>query len=363
MKPECKSILVVRYRFIGDTILTVPFLRNLRLAYPAARISVLVGPQSGDVLLGCPYVDELITYDTTRFHKYDRGKGQARSFWSYVMQLRKYRFDTVFLLKRSFSSAALALLIGARRRIGYATEGRNFLLTDGVPWRQDIHEVESLLSVLTAVGIPVDDGHLEAFPTPEEIAQVEEIEPRLKVSLPEKGSSPGGYVLIHAAAAHPDKLYPLEKWARLVERLRNELNLLPVFSGDKQDTALYEELAQMCGIDNPINLAGKLSLRQSMALYSRMDLAVCVDSGPAHLASAAGVPTVALFGPTDPVRWRPYGDRHAAVYDESLACRPCHYHKTCQDRECLTALSPEIVFEKCLNVYAGAPRREGCNLN
>jgi len=361
MKPNCRSILVVRYRFIGDTILTVPFLRNLRLAYPHARIAVLVGPTSGDVLLNCPYVDELITFDTTRFHKYDSGKGKTKSFWSYVFALRKHKFDTVFLLKRSFSSAALAFLIGARRRIGYATEGRNFLLTDGVPWRQDIHEVDSLLSVLTAVDIPIDDGHLEAFPTPDEIAQVEAIEPRLKVRT--NLSNQGGYVLIHAAAAHPDKLYPLDKWAQLVQRLRAELNLVPVFSGDKQDIQVYEQLAQMCGLDNPINLAGKLSLRQSMALYSRMDLAVCVDSGPAHLASAAGVPTVAIFGPTDPVRWRPYGESHAAVYDESLLCRPCHYHKTCQDRECLTELSPEIVFEKCLNVYAGAPRREGCNLN
>jgi heptosyltransferase II len=354
-KPYSRFILVVRYRFIGDTILTVPFLRNLRRAYPAAHIAVLVGPKSGEVLEGCPYVDELITYDTTRFHKYDSGQGKARSFWSYVALLRKRNFDTVYLLKRSFSSAALAFLIGARRRIGYATEGRNFLLTDPVPWRQDIHEVESLLSVLTAVDIDIDDGHLEAFTTAQEVAEVEAIEPRLK----EKADR----VLIHAAAAHPDKLYPLESWAVLVKRLREELKLEPVFSGDSQDVELYQNLAALCGLENPINLAGKLTLRQSMALYSRMQLAVCVDSGPSHLASAAGVPTVALFGPTDPVRWRPYGPSHAAVYDQSLACRPCHYHKTCQDRECLTLLSPDFVFEKCLNVYAGSPRREGCNFN
>jgi heptosyltransferase-2 len=354
-KPYCKSILVIRYRFIGDTILTVPFLRNLRRAYPDARIAVLVGPKSGEVLEGCPYIDELITYDTTRFHKYDSGNGKTKSFYSYVAMLRKNKYDTVFLLKRSFSSAALAFLIGARRRIGYATEGRSFLLTDPVPWRQDIHEVESLLSVLTAVDIDVDDGHLEAFTSAQELAQVETIEPRLKANT--------DLVLIHAAAAHPDKLYPLASWAHLIKRLRKELNLEPVFSGDLQDVELYQKLAALAGLENPINLAGKLTLRQSMALYSRMQLAVCVDSGPAHLASAAGVPTVALFGPTDPVRWRPYGPGHAAVFDQSLPCRPCHYNKTCQDRECLTLLSPDFVFEKCLNVYAGSPRSEGCNLN
>ena len=353
---QFKNILVIRYRFIGDTILTVPFLRNLRVAYPGARIDVLVGPKSGEVLQGCPYVDDLITYDTTRFHKYDSGQGKTRSFWSYVWQLRKNKYDCVYVLKRSFSSAALAFLIGAEKRIGYGTEGRNFLLTDSVPWRQDIHEVESLLSVLSATKIDTDDGHLEAFVTAAEVAHVEAIEPRL-------ADSAKNYVLIHAAAAHPDKLYPLKSWAQLIIKLKDQLHLEPVFSGDGQDVALYTELAKLADLQNPICLAGKLSLRQSMALYSRMSLAVCVDSGPAHLASAAGVPTVALFGPTDPVRWRPYGPMHAAVYDQQLTCRPCNYQKTCQDRECLTMLSPDFVFEKCLNVYAGAPRREGCNLN
>ncbi|MBU6452492.1 MAG: glycosyltransferase family 9 protein [Cyanobacteria bacterium REEB67] len=353
-RPSARAILVVRYRFIGDTILTVPFLRNLRAAYPQARIDVLVGPKSGEVLQGLPYVDNLIVYDTTRFHKYDSGKGKTRCFLSYVFELGKNKYDTVFLLKRSFSSAALAFLIGAKRRIGYGTEGRNFLLTDPVVWRKDIHEVESLLSVLQAVDIPVDDGRLEAFVSPTEVAEVLALEPRLNEERPR--------VLIHAAAAHPDKLYPLESWAILVKRLRDELGLEPVFSGDAQDRSTYESLAQLCALEKPINMAGKLSLRQSMALYSRMQLAVCVDSGPAHLASAVGVPTVALFGPTDPVRWAPYGPRHLAVYDESLACRPCHYQKTCQDRECLTRLNPDFVFEKCLNVYAGSPRREGCNL-
>ncbi|MGH9553973.1 MAG: glycosyltransferase family 9 protein, partial [Terriglobales bacterium] len=121
---EGKRILVIRYRFIGDTILTGPFLKNLRHAYPDATIDVLVGPQSGEVLNGCPYVNDLIVFDTTRFHKYDSGAGAKRSFWSYVSLLRKKHYDLVFVLKRSWSSAVLALLTGARYRVGYATEGR-----------------------------------------------------------------------------------------------------------------------------------------------------------------------------------------------------------------------------------------------
>jgi len=350
-KPEGKKILVIRYRFIGDTILTVPFLRHLRLAYPQAKIDVLTGPRSGEVLEHCPYIDEQIVYDTTRFHKYDSGEGKARTFISYVMQLRQPKYDLVFVLKRSFSSALLAFLTGAKRRVGYGASMRNFLLTDKVPWNQNIHEVDSLLSVLEAVDIvvPVTEKAraLEAWVSVDELAQVKAVEPSL--------SPAKKYVLIHAAAAHPDKLYPLASWSALVKRLYQELNLIPVFSGDKQDRAIYQELTELSGLaDVALNFAGRLTLRQSMGLYSLMSLAVCVDSGPAHLCAAAQVPTIAIFGPTDPVRWRPYGKNNQAIYDASLPCRPCNYDKVCNNRECLTELSPDLIFEKCLNVYQTA---------
>ncbi len=348
-KPDGKQILVIRYRFIGDTILTVPFLRNLRSAYPSARIDVLTGPRSGEVLDGCPYIDEQIVYDTTRFHKYDSGEGKARTFASYIWQLRKRKYDLVFVLKRSFSSALLAFLTGAKRRVGYAATGRNFLLTDKVEWRQDIHEVDSLLSVLEAVSIDVSPAgrSLEAWVSEAELQKVRALEPSL--------STKQKYVLIHAAAAHPDKLYPLASWSKLIKRLYNEVGLIPVFSGDQQDVALYQELTALSGLDGTaLNFAGRLSLRESMALYSLMNLAVCVDSGPAHLCAAAQVPTIAIFGPTDPVRWRPYGPNNQAVFDVDLPCRPCNYHKVCDNRECLTELSSDFIFEKCLNVYQSA---------
>lgn len=341
MKPRGERILVIRYRFIGDTILTVPFLRNLRANYPEARIDVLVGPKSGEVLKGCPYVDELIAFDTTRFHKYDSGEGKPRNWFSYALDLRKRRYDLAFVLKRSFSSAALSLVCGAKRRVGYQGDG-HFLLTDKVPFRTDIHEVDSVLSVLEGCGLTVGDRHLESFIADEELSAVLAIEPRLKE---------GRYVLIHAAAAHPDKTYPLESFAQLIELLHGD-GFIPVFSGDKQDIGLYAQLAALLPKEIPyIDLSGKLQLRESMALYSLMKLAVCVDSGPSHLAASAGVPVVTLFGPTDPIRWGPYGGR--AVFDAGLSCRPCHYKKTCDNRPCLTELSADLVYEACTAMLNG----------
>ena len=340
-----KRILVIRYRFLGDTILTGPFLKNLRYAYPDAVIDVLVGPQSGEVLQNCPYVNNLIVFDTTRFHKYDQGKGAKRSFWSYVFDLREQKYDLVFVLKRSWSSAFLALLTGAKYRIGYANEGREILLTHSVKFDSQVHEVQSTLDVLRAAHIPIVDDRMEGWITPSEQKTIEEMVPQLLEQNDQKR------VLIHAAAAHPDKVYPLELWATIIKELHVNKRMKPFFTGAPQDKEMYDELIRLSGV-NAINLAGHLSIRQSMALYKNMDLAVCVDSGPAHLAAAVGTPTVALFGPTDPNRWRPYGDNCLAVFDESLECRPCHYKKTCVDRPCLTQLDPQKVLHACETVLS-----------
>lgn len=341
-KPQASSILVVRYRFIGDTILTVPFLRNLRRAYPQAKIDVLVGPQSGEVLAGCPYINELITYDTTRYHKYDSGEGKARSFWSYVSELRKRKYDTAFLLKRSFSSAALALLIGCKNRIGYGTAGRSLLLSKSVPWNSEVHEVESTLDVLREAGIEIGDTDLEAWISAEEEKAVRKLVPQLAENKRK--------ILFHAAAAHPNKEYPLEHWAVVMKELAKKEQILPFFTGSSQDFLTYERLIGLAGMEG-VNCAGKLSLRESMALLAGMDLSICTDSGPSHLSAAVGTPTLAVFGPTDPERWRPWGSKHEAIFDSSLPCRPCNYKMSCDNkRQCLTELSPHIIVKKALQI-------------
>jgi len=140
------KILVFRYRFLGDTILTVPFLQRLREAYPNAHISVLIAPQSGVLLQNCPYINELIEFDTTRFHKYDSGKQAKQSLWDNVLKLKKEKFDIAYILKRSFSSALLAFLAGIPARIGFNTEFRGFLLTKKIPFDLKQSEVINFLN-------------------------------------------------------------------------------------------------------------------------------------------------------------------------------------------------------------------------
>jgi len=147
---KAEHILVMRYRFIGDTVLTVPFLRNLREAYPSARIDLMLEPFSGQVIEGCPYVDRIIPFEFRTIHAYSARSERSKlsGYFHYWKLIRDQRYDAVFVLKRSLSSALLARAANVPRRIGFATEGRRFLLTDPVRYLHDRHEVENFLDCL-----------------------------------------------------------------------------------------------------------------------------------------------------------------------------------------------------------------------
>jgi heptosyltransferase-2 len=200
------NILVLRYRFIGDTILTVPFLRNLRRAYPDGKIDMVVAPHSSDVLIGTPYVDEFIIYDPPTIHADSRGTHKTiTSKIAFISSLRGRGYDKAYVLKRSFSSALIAYLTGARERIGFDTEKRGFLLTRRVPYRHDHHEIVNFLSVLEADGVSVADDYLEAWVSEEEMAWAGDF-------LSESGITSGqGIVGIHPFSAVAERAWHEDK--------------------------------------------------------------------------------------------------------------------------------------------------------
>lgn len=348
-KSSRRRILVMRYRFIGDTLLMVPFLRNLRRACPDAVIDVLVAPNSGEVLRDCPYINELIMFDTTRKHRYENptenssGKGRRQSFWSYVKLLRARKYDTVFVLKRSFSSAALAWLAGIPERIGFNTEGRGFLLTQRVPYRSGVHETDCFLDVLQAAKIPVTDRHLESWWQSAE-------EERALNRMPDEN---GRHVVLHLTSSNPAKQWPQTHAQRLAEWLLNQPDVHVHALGAACDAPRYEQLKQTLpdALQTKFHLhCGQLDLLSSMALLKKMSLVVGVDSGTLHMAAAVGTPVIALFGPMDEKRWTPPG---ATVLTEPLACRPCNLARPCRfEFQCMTDLQPERVIEQ-VRTHAG----------
>lgn len=350
--PAIKSrqkILVMRYRFIGDTLLTVPFLRNLRAAYPDAQIDMLVAPNSGEVLRDCPYVDELIWFDTTRKHRYENGSGEKTSFWHYVRLLRERKYDTAFVLKRSFSAAALAFLAGIPERIGFNTEGRGFLLTRRVPYQQNDHEIDSFLSLLTAAGLPIHDRRLESWWGDSEKEAAE----RVLASIQPESALPPRHVVVHLTSSNPAKQWPEKNAKMLVEWLLSRKDCHVHCLGALSDKPIYEQLKTnlLSAYRKRFHIhCGDLSLLESMAFLSKMDLVVGVDSGTLHMASAAGVPVVALFGPMNERKWGPV---NARIVQEPVICRPCNLSKPCRHNFiCMKNLRPEAVIET-IRTYAG----------
>lgn len=334
MKLTAKKILVMRYRFIGDTVLTVPFLRNLRAAFPAAHIDLMLEPFSGQVIEGCPYIDNVIPYEFKTIHAYSSRSERNRfgAYFHYRAMIRDGQYDAAFVLKRSLSSALLVWAAGVPRRIGFGTEGRSIFLTDPVRYRHEQHEVENFLDCLRVLDIPVHSKSLELWPGPAQ-------EKAASVILKTAGWKASDLkVIIHPAASLPAKQWPLERFAAVMRVLKERYNARFLYTGAAGDSPLYEEL-ERSGPFGGLNLCGKTSLRDNISLYRVADLFFGVDSGPMHMAAAVGVPVVALFGPTDERKWGPWGENHAVI-SKRLSCHPCKPHK-CRNNECMQRISVE----------------------
>ncbi len=310
------QILVIRFRFLGDTVLTVPFLRNLRRAEPEARIVWMVAPGDAEVVKGIPYVDEFIFWDTRK--ESDGRPGAHRTLAgkiSFVRELRRRRFDKVYVLKRSFSSALMALLSGARRRIGFDTEWRAPLLTRRVAYRAKQHEVECFLDLLRADGIPTPDNHLETWLSPDEDAFAADF-------LERTGFKPGEAVVgLHPFCANPPRGWHEDDFVAVANEVQRRYGVRILIFGGKQDQGLAEKMRQRIA-PAAVSLAGRTSLRESMALLARCTAFVCNDSGVMHLGAALGVPLVALFGPQSPAKFGPWTKNARVVY-HAFPCSPC----------------------------------------
>lgn len=335
-----EKILVVRYRFIGDMILTVPFLRNLRRKYPDAQIDMLVAPNSYEVISECPYVNNFIIFDTTRKHKYETSGEKKKSFWSYVSELRAKKYDKAYVLKRSFSSALLCFLAGIKERIGYDTEGRGFLLTQKVKYDTKKHESQCFLDVLREENFEIDDGRLENWVKKENTFKIEEIFNQNKI---EKDRIK---VVIHATATNPKKLWSEENFAHLIKYL-DGINVQIINIGAKNDREVYERIYTKTGELNnkPLNLCGELSLQESLALLKEVNMIVGNDSGNLHMAASVGTKVVGIYGAMPVSKWGALGDGNKLLTGK-VPCAPCNKRGKCTNNLiCLNSITVKQVIE------------------
>ena len=333
-----KKILVVRYRFIGDMILTVPFLRNLRYIYPDAQIDMLVSPNSGEVIEDCPYVNNFIYFDTTRKHKYEKGKRKKKSFWSYVLELRKNKYDKAYVLKRSLSSALLCYFAGIKERIGFDTEKRGFLLTKKVNYDETKHESLCFLDVLKAEGFNIKDTYLENWIK-------EENKQRVKLLFKENNINDNNIkAVVNVTATNQAKVWDIVNFTEVIEYMSNKKNIQVIYIGAPSDKKIYEEMQFKKELKiKPVNLCGQVTIKDSLALLKEVDFILGNDSGTLHMASSVGTKVIGLYGPMPFEKWKAIGDGNILL-KANLPCIPCALKGKCKNNyACMKLITVEQV--------------------
>jgi lipopolysaccharide heptosyltransferase II len=323
--PSICRILVVRVDLLGDTVLSTPAVRALRRGYPHARIDMLVQPAMTGVLLSDPDLDEMIGYNP---HVWRSPSAWLRPrTWlagrALVRRLRAKRYDLAISVSGDIGSI-VTRLTNARRRVGYAGEAYGGFLTDPIPgarYRTHQHEVRYVLRLAEAAGgitAPEDAvPHLPVDPHARQAVATMLAEGR------ERLGAPGPIITMHAGARNGQaKRWPLGHFAALAEQLWREHQALVVLTGAPHEAALAEDVIQRARA--PIlNLAGRTTVPELVALLAASDVVVSGDSGPMHIACAVGTPVVALHGPTDPAHSGPT-TANALVVRQRLWCAPCY---------------------------------------
>ena len=329
------SLLVRATNWLGDAVMTTPALAGVREAFPDARIVLLARPLVAELFRHHPDVDEVMVYELPGRHEGLFGRLRLAG------ELRRRRFDGALLLQNAFDAALIAFLGRVPERAGYPTDGRRILLTLPVPLTPGIlerHEVEYYLCLLDGLGIPRPvPASLKLAVTGEE---KEAMTARLALLGIERGAP---VVAINPGATYGSakRWYP-ERFAAVADHLIEDAGaqgLLFGSAGDRESTAEVGKNARHPLID----IAGKTNLKEAIALIARCRIFVSNDSGLMHVAGALGIPTIAIFGSTNPVTTSPVGEKSVVIHHD-VDCSPCLKPVCPTDFRCMDLIGVEEVY-------------------
>jgi heptosyltransferase II len=323
---DFSNILVRATNWVGDAVMSLPALQAIRERYPHARISVLAKPWVADLYGRESFLDEIILYS-------------GESPWRTGHELRVRRFDCAILLQNAFEAAWIAWLARIPARIGYKTDGRRLLLTRGldVPKPGEIphHERFYYLELLRRAGL------IDSLPACDEI--------RLRRD-PAPASNGKRVIGVSPGAAYGTaKRWLPERFAEAAGELAKARGASIALFGSKSERALCEDVARQLDGCPVVNYAGETTLAQFIELAESCELFLTNDSGAMHIASALGIPTVAIFGATDDTTTGPTGS-NARVVRHPVDCSPCLLRECPIDHRCMTGVSAGRVVEEALEL-------------
>ncbi|HXM33833.1 MAG TPA: lipopolysaccharide heptosyltransferase II [Pyrinomonadaceae bacterium] len=331
-------VVVRGTNWVGDAVMIVPALRALGRLLPNAHVTLATRPFAKGIFEDADFLDDILICEGSPF-------AQARRW-------RRRRFDLAVLFQNAFEPALIARLARVPLRVGYATQGRGWLLTNPLPlpqWRDSRHESFYYLNVIAEIDRLLNGA-----------ANTLELQPVFDLGVSEERKTQAGAIL-RASGVQSDrpllalcpgsinsraKRWPAERYAALADRFIEELGAEVLLIGSPEELEVSTDVSRRME-HAPIVLTGKTDLAEAVAVLSLVDLLVTNDTGPAHIASALNRPTLVIFGPTNPLTTRPFSSS-AEIVRHPPDCAPCMLRECPIDHRCMTAISPDEVFERAV---------------
>jgi heptosyltransferase-1 len=334
-----KNILIIKPSSLGDIVLALPALTALRKSFPNAKISWLIRTEFAPILENHPHLNEMILFDRKFLGKAWFHPGAIISLLSLIKRLRRSEFDAVIDFQGLFRTASLARLSGCKKRFGiaHAREFAPLFYTHKIKQTKDcIHLVDFYLKIIKAAGATKLDVQ---FILPEHPEAADSVK-RLLINY---DISPDNYVVLVPGSAHEDKRWPIERFARLAEKISSQFELPIVATGDAGESALVEKLKDISKV--PVaNIAGKTSLSELVVLLKNARLVVSNDTGPGHIAAALSTPLVLMFSWSNPARIAPYKRIECLVAREPFSRG--HKIKSRDPKHFVNTITVDEVYQK-----------------
>jgi heptosyltransferase-3 len=338
-----RRVLAIKFRLIGDVLLTIPAMKALRSTFPEADIHMLVPEGTQEVVQYHPVIDRVLTF------KRDK---KNQSLWRKLVKekdllrvVRDGKYDLTVNFTEGDRGALLSFLSAARYRIGYDPGGRGFpgqnrLYTHlGGRMNWDLHVVDMGQSLLSRFGVRGGDGTVDLY-------YPEGLRSRVRDLLWKNGLDPDEKtVVVHPTSRWMYKAWSTEGNAAVVDWLQDHgVQVIITCGPDDTEREMVAEISSLCA-SRPCVFPGTLSLLEFAALLDTSVAFFGVDSAPMHMAAALGVPSAAIFGPTKELNWRPFGEGHLVIASDD-SCRPCD-DQGCDGSmvsDCIVNLSPAAVI-------------------
>jgi heptosyltransferase-2 len=338
--------------WIGDAVMATPAIRAVRLEYPSAEIVAVVRPYVADVLAGLDLIDRVLLHNP-------RGNDRELRGWRFVRQLRSERFDVALLMPNSLRSGWNGWLSGAARRIGFARNGRGWMLTDPLQPRSKKKPhpaLDEYLRLAEQLGCRQLSPQMELATQPDDERRLEEFWSGHDAQLQHAGFvclNPGG---AFGAAKH----WPTASFGELAARIADEKHktVLVLCGPAERDEA--REIVRQANHPQVVSLADvEPSIGLTKAAVKHCELLVTTDSGPRHFAPPFNVPVVTLFGPTH-IEWSETHYAHALHIQHQVDCGPCQ-QRVCplKHHRCMRELSVDRVFGAVVDIVDTARKRAG----